>query len=60
MMRYKVFVTTEGDYENFYCDRKEQADLLFNMAKYSKMFSYVSLYETVDEDFMVREWEEGD
>lgn len=57
MMRYKVFVSTEaGSYESFYCDRKDQAHLLFNMAKSSDMFDYVSLSETIDEDFLVRDW----
>ena len=60
-MRYKVFMSTEsGIHETFCCDRKDQAHLLFNMAKDSKWWSYVSLSETIDEDFLVRDWEEED
>lgn len=57
-MRYKIFVTPgDGSSETFYCEQKGQADTLFNMAVRSKMFSVVALSESIDEDFMVKEWD---
>lgn len=59
-MRYKVFVSTDYECETFYCEREQQAHLLFNMAKDSKDFSYVSLSKTIEDEVLMREWGEGD
>ena len=58
-MLYKVFVSTDETIETFRCDWSGQAQLLFDMAVASKMFSYVSLYHVEDRDFLQREWANG-
>ncbi len=55
-MSYKVFVSTGETIETFRCDWQGQAQLLFDMAVASKMFTYVSLYFIEDRDFLQREW----
>lgn len=55
-MRYKIFCSTGHEADTFYCDRKDQAHLLFNMAVESKFFEYVELAEVTEECFAVREW----
>jgi hypothetical protein len=56
-MRYSIFVSTEyGAHETFYCDTKDQANLLYNMAVECKFFDYVCLSKVYDESIMERDW----
>lgn len=55
-MKYKVFVSNGNDSTSFYCDTKESANLLFNMAVNSGMFTYVELADVIDECFLQKEW----
>lgn len=57
-MRYKLFVSGEFGHYVFYEDDKKKAQLLFRMAMYSSLFTYVTLSECVDDDFVICEWEE--
>lgn len=57
-MRYKLFVSNETEYWTFYEENKKKAMLLFQMAKYSNLFSYVSLNECFDEEFLLCDWED--
>lgn len=59
-MRYKVMVSDGHDYTCFYTDSEPQANLLFDMARHSKMFSYVEMSEVTEECFLKREWYEDD
>lgn len=59
-MRYKVFVSTEFACESYYCEREQQAHLLFNMATESNLFSYVELSKVIDECFLEKEWSKED
>ena len=59
-MRYKILCSNGYTPDCFYCDAKEQANLLFNMAVASKFFEYVEL-GMIEEDFTtVREWSADD
>lgn len=59
-MKYRILVSTNGcEVDRFYTEDKSQADLLFNMAVESKMFSYVELAEAKEEYIPKRDWEEG-
>lgn len=59
-MKYRVLVSINGyEADRFYTEDKPQADLLFNMAVESKMFSYVELAEAQEEYIPKRDWEEG-
>lgn len=55
-MRYKVFVSNGYEGSTFYCEEKSKANELYNMAVASNFYTYVSLSETIDEDFVKREW----
>lgn len=44
-MRYKVYCSDDGESNNFYCDDRDRANLLFAMAVESRMFDYVALEE---------------
>jgi hypothetical protein len=59
-MRYKVFVSNGYEGSTFYCEEKGSANELFNMAVASNFYAYVSLSETIDKDFIKREWEAED
>ena len=59
-MRYRVMVSNGYENDCFYTEYKSQADLLFNMAVDSKMFSYVELAEVREECYIKREWAEED
>lgn len=60
IMRYKVFCSNGYEPDIFYCDDKNKAHLLFNMAVSCGFFKYVELAEVIDECFMVREWSSED
>lgn len=59
-MRYRVLVSNGNDSTSFYSDTKEYADLLFNMAVNSGMFTYVELADVIDECFVRKEWSADD
>lgn len=59
-MRYKIFVSDGHDCEAFYCADKSKAELLYRMAVASDLFTYVSLSEVMDEDFVQKEWSSND
>ena len=56
-MPYKVIVSTNTNNETFYCDNKDQAQLLFTMAVESRMFTHVTLNK--DKNETEKEWEES-
>lgn len=58
-MRYKVYCSTDFDNESFYCDRKEQAEKLYNIAIDSNWFEYVCLYEIEEKNRVLKDWCEG-
>ena len=56
-MRYKIFCSNGYDPDIFYCDNKDQANLLFNMAVACKFFKYVEMAEITGEYISRRkEW----
>ena len=55
-MNYRVFVSDEWENNSFYVENRQQAELLFNMAVNSKMFSYVELAEIKENLITKREW----
>ena len=55
-MRYRIMVSNGYENDCFYTEYKSQADLLFNMAVDSKMFSYVELSEAEAEYRLMRDW----
>ena len=57
-MRYRIRFSTEWDSDYICSEDKNQAQLIFNMAVDSKMFSYVSLEEAVEHYVMIKEWTE--
>lgn len=60
MMRYKLFFSNGYKPDVFYCDDKNEANLLFDMAVDSKMFECVELAEVIEECFAIREWSSED
>jgi hypothetical protein len=59
-MQYKILVSDDYLVDSFYVENKAQAELLFNMAVESKMFTYVQLTEIREESSVKKEWAEGD
>ena len=55
-MRYKVYCADDSETNNFYCDDRDRANLLFAMAVESRMFDYVALEEIREEYVAKREW----
>ena len=55
-MIYKVFVSNGHEGNKFYVENEPQANLLFNMAVASKIFTYVELAEVTEECFLKKEW----
>lgn len=59
-MHYKIICSNGYKPDCFYCDTKEQANLLFNMAVASKFFEYVGLGWIEVDYTTVREWSADD
>ena len=59
-MQYRVFVSDEWEYDSFYVENRSQAELLFNMAVSSKMFTYVELAEVKEKLVIKKEWADDD
>lgn len=55
-MRYKVIVSDGHDGHIFYAEDKEEAMLLFNMARYSGMFTYAEVSICKENCKVVLDW----
>ena len=59
-MSFKILCSNGDKPYYFYCDTKEQANLLFNMAVESKFFEYVELGWIEVDYTTVKEWSVDD
>lgn len=59
-MRYKVFVSNDDEYHVFYVEDKEEAMVLFNMAKHSDMFTYAEVSRCEEECYTLDDWSDAE
>lgn len=55
-MKYKIYVSTELDHHECYCERYEEALMIYKMAIETGWFDYVCLCEAKEDTRCVEEW----